>query len=163
MTKISFDSIDIPKELESLIVYACCNTYANGFFRFVQPYLFRNYLSLWSLDANKCIPFVKSAFGHLIFYHEQQYKLLNPIYNCIDKIGKMGDLDFVINILLCDREGLENSFLIDIYEQAFERLGAPKSDEIYGFIPAIRLGGTRSASNLKKMPMKNEMMILSQI
>jgi hypothetical protein len=154
---------NIPEELKKMLRQFCCNSYANAFFRFVKPDPFKFYFSMWNLNPDECIPFIKCAFGHLIFYHQLKYKLLNPVYNCIDILGKAGDLEFVMDILLCDRKGLENSFFIDIYEQSFERLGPPEIDEIYAFIPAIGLGGSRNASNVRKLSMDKEMMILSQL
>ena len=66
-------------------------------------------------------------------------------------------------VLLCDRQALENSFFIDLYEQVSERLGVPQLDEIYAFIPAIGLGGGRSVSHIQKVRMDEEMLILSRL
>ncbi|BAY09892.1 T6SS immunity protein Tdi1 domain-containing protein [Calothrix sp. NIES-2098] len=154
---------DVPSEVAEMLLLANSNSYANGFFKFISPSRFRPYFSMWNLNPNDCFPFIKCGFGHLIFYHQQQYKVLNPIYNCIDIIGEQDELDFVMNIILCDRQSLENSFFIDIYEQSFERLGPPQLSEIYAFVPALRLGGCRSASYVQKVNMNEQMMILSQL
>jgi hypothetical protein len=103
------------------------------------------------------------AFGHLVFYHDEQYKLLDPVFNNIDSLGEKDELDFVMDIALCDRPALENTFMIDVYEQAFPDLGAPKLDEIYAFVPALGLGGDRLATNVKRSLMAVEMNILSQL
>ena len=89
--------------------------------------------------------------------------MLDPVHNCIDSLGGKDELDFVLDILLCDREGLINSFFIDAYEQSFGRLGAPQSDEVYAFVPALGLGGSRNPANVHKVKMEPQMMILAQI
>lgn len=153
----------IPDEVKTVFLQTNTNSYANGFFKFISPDTFRHYFPMWNLNPADCFPFIKCAFGHLVFYHQSQYKVLNPIYNCIDVLGEEGGLDFVMNIMLCDRQGLENSFFIDVYELVFEKLGSPKLNEIYAFIPAIGLGGSRDPSCVQKVQMNEQMMILSQL
>ncbi len=154
---------NVPAELARLFLSERANTHANGFFRFVSVEPFRHYLSLWGLGPEKCSPFIKCAFGHLVFYHHEQYKVLNPVYDCIDVLGEKDELDFVMDVMLCDRVGLEQSFLIDVYEQAFPSLGAPDINEMYAFVPPLGLGGSREATNVQKVAMEPQMMILAQL
>lgn len=153
----------IPEQLTKMLLEANGSSYANGFFQFVSPAAFNEYLSLWKLDPAECFTFLKCAFGHLVFYHREQYKLLNPLFNSIEVLGEGKNIDFVMDIVLCDRPALENSFAIDIYEQVFPKIGAPGIDEIYAFVPPLGLGGNRNASNVQRRKMAVEMAILSQL
>lgn len=153
----------MPAELSNLLAQEYAASYAEGFFRFIAPEYFRHYFAMWNLNPAHCMPFIKCAFGHLVFYHEEQYKVLNPVDNCIDVLGEKNGLNFVMDIMLCDRQALENSFFIDLYEEVSERLGVPQLDEIYAFIPAIGLGGGRSASHIQKVRMDEQMLILSRL
>lgn len=153
----------LPNELKSTLSDVGGNSYANGFFSFLQPENFSDYCSLFNIKSDKCYPFLKCAFGHLIVYNDRQYKLLDPISNSVDVVGQEGNLDFVVNIVLCDRPSMENTFMIDVYEQAFPLLGAPQVDEIYAFVPALRLGGSRNPANVRKAKMAVEMAILTQL
>jgi hypothetical protein len=153
----------LPADLIALLTQVGASSYANGFFRFVAPESMRDYCALFNLKPEECYPFLKLAFGHLVFYHDEQYKLLDPVFNNIDSLGEKDELDFVMDIALCDRPALENTFMIDVYEQAFPDLGAPKLDEIYAFVPALGLGGDRLATNVKRSLMAVEMNILSQL
>lgn len=153
----------IPAELKTLLEAVQRNSYADGFFRFVSPSSFGGFLSLWGMEPAHCYTFLVCGFGHLVFHHEGQYKVLNPVHNCIDEIGTEGGLDFVMNDLLCDRPGLEASFCIDVYEAAFPRLGAPSADEMYAFVPALGLGGSRDPAMVEKRPMRAEMPLLAQL
>ena len=156
-------ALNIPPELTTWLNLVKRNSYADGFFQFVSAENCAPYFSLWGLDPAQCFGFLKCGFGHLVFYHDGQYKTLNPVYNCIDEVGDEGNLEFVMDILLCDRDGMEASFLLDVYENAFPRLGAPALAEMYAFIPALRLGGSRDANNVEKKPMRTEMAILAQL
>jgi hypothetical protein len=153
----------MPDELRQRLKQVGTSSYANGLFRFVAPAEFRSYLSFFNLDPAECLPFLKGAFGHLVFLHGEQYKLLDPIVNSIDDLGEPLDLRFAMNMLLSDRDILESTFLIDVYEAAFPRLGAPAADEMYAFVPAIGLGGSREAENVQKRSMAAEMQLLSQL
>jgi hypothetical protein len=162
-TTVTETETGIPDDLAEMLVQTDGNSYAGGFFKFIVPDAFRHYVAMWNLDPAECIPFLKCAFGHVIFYHQEQYKTLNPVYNCIDVLGEGNELDFVMDVMLCDRQGLEHSFCIDLYEQLSETLGVPNLDEMYAFIPAIGLGGSRSAEHVHKVNMNKEMTILSRL
>ncbi len=156
-------AIHIPEDLSAMLRQLNSNSYSNGFLSFISSEEFRHYFSMWRLNPIECFPFIKFAFGQLVFYHQSQYKVLNPVYNCIDILGGKDELDFVMDVILCDRTGLENYFFIDIYEQSWGKLGNVNPHEMYSFIPAIGLGGFRDTSNVRKVSMYKEMMILSQI
>jgi hypothetical protein len=163
-TKILHEiAMPIPKDLVAMQCQLNSNSYSNGFLSFVSPEKFQHYFSMWNLNPVECFPFIKFAFGHLVFFHQSQYKVLNPVYNCIDILGEKDELDFVMDIMLCDRTGLENSFFIDIYEQLWDKLGTLHIQEIYAFVPAINLGGSRDVLNVRRVSMYKEMMMLSQI
>lgn len=155
--------IEAPEDLRQLLVRANGSSYANGFFKFINAHAFRHYLQMWNIDADPCLPFIKCAFGHLVFFQQNEYKVLNPVFNSIDQLGNADELAFVMDILLCDRIGLENSFFIDIYEKTFPKLSAPKDDEMYAFVPALGLGGSREVANVQKVKMNEQMLILSQL
>jgi hypothetical protein len=148
------DGARIPEELRSFLQQVNTNSYANGFFRFLPG---RDY----GLDPSECFVFLQCAFGQLIFHHKGEYKAFNPVFNCVDTLGD--GLEFVMDIVPCDRPAMESSFLIDVYEQAFPRLGAPARDEIYTFVPALGLGGARNADNVRRSKSNVEMAILTQV
>lgn len=153
----------IPEHLASALTRVNGNTYASGFFRFVSPDRFRRYLSLWRLNPGECFPFLKCAFGHLVFLHEQHFKMLDPVFNEIEVLGEIGEIEAVMDVILCDREALEGGFMIDVYEEAFPRLGAPRADEVYAFVPPLAMGGARSAASVQIRKMDVEMPILAQV
>src|SRR5215217_9034412 len=83
-TPTVIDSADsIPTELSAMMRRVNSNSYANGFFKFIVPKDFRHYFTMWNLIPTECFPFIKTAFGCLIFFQQQQYKVLNPVYNDI--------------------------------------------------------------------------------
>lgn len=153
----------LPGDLREMLRQVGTNVYANGFFRFTSPNPLRDYLALAGLEASECVPFLKCAFGQILFHHRKEYKFLNPVYNTIDVAGGEEDLAFVMDIALCDRPAMEASFQLDVFEAAFPRLGVPTIDEIYAFVPALALGGGPTAESVRKTRMDVEMRILLQL
>jgi hypothetical protein len=152
---------ELPPELKELLNLVGTSTYADGFFTFVAPPTFDRFLGLAGIAQPGAHVFLKCGFGQLLFWHQQQYKVLHPVFNEVDELGE--DLDFVMDTVLCDRPGMENSFMLDVFEQSFPRLGPPTLDEIYSFVPALKLGGPRDAANVRRSRMDVELPILLQL
>jgi hypothetical protein len=51
----------------------------------------------------------------------------------------------------------------DLFEPARERLGTLGSDEMYGFVPALMLGGPDSLERLEKLKAVEHLVLLSQL
>lgn len=152
-----------PDGLAALLSEAAGRTYARGFWNFVSPTRLVRWMVPWRLDAAGCLPFLKGGFGHIVFLQGADCKVLNPVFNTVDLLGAADDLAFVMDILLCDRPSLESSFLIDLYEAAWPRLGDPGDDEIYALVPALGLGGPRAEAHVQLRAMATEMPLLAQL
>lgn len=152
-----------PQGLVSLMERVGGRHCARGFWSFRRTSALSPYLATWGLVPDQCMPFLRSAFGHIVFLQGPDCRVLNPVFNTVDDLGLAADLGFVMDLLLCDRPALEASFLIDLYESSVERLGIPGDDEIYALVPALRMGGSREASQLQRRPMAAEMQLLAQI
>jgi hypothetical protein len=152
----------VPEELALFAGEQNGALYADGFFYFSLDE-YRQFPAFWGLDPEQCLVFMKTAFGALLIFHDNKYRIINPVLNSIDSVGDSTELKFVLDIILCDRDILESNFCIDVYEKTYGRLGAPTSQEIYAFVPALGLGGPRSDENVEKRNMFSEMAILSTI
>ncbi|MNP52963.1 hypothetical protein D3C76_1473920 [compost metagenome] len=51
----------------------------------------------------------------------------------------------------------------DLFEPARERLGTLGVDEMYGFVPALMLGGSGSLERLEKLKVVEHLLLLSQL
>jgi hypothetical protein len=157
------DKKDLPDELYELLEGKPETGYNKGFVTMVNPDTYREVFALWDLEPAECTPFLKFAFGQFIFFHHNEYKILDPVYNTISMAGKRDDLKFVMHILLSDEEGLKNAYFKSIYFSVVDKLGAPAPDECYAFVPALGLGGAAKKGNVKKTKLITELTILSQL
>jgi hypothetical protein len=51
----------------------------------------------------------------------------------------------------------------DLFEPARKKLGTLRRDEMYGFVPALMLGGSETVDNLEKVKAVEHLVILSQL
>jgi len=58
---------------------------------------------------------------------------------------------------------LEYNDLGNMFGRATKKLGMLQHDEMYGFVPAVMLGGSDKFENLKKVKAVEHLMILSQL
>jgi len=67
------------------------------------------------------------------------------------------------NDFLCDEDIIADVLRKDIFDQALVRLGPPDASELYGFVPALALGGGRNSHSLEKMRMNEHLSFLFQL
>jgi hypothetical protein len=161
--RISIDGFDLPSALIDILRKNNVSSYSDGFFTFIDKSDVGYVFDLWSIPNQTAFPILKTGFGMVLFVDEYEYKLIDPIYNEVIPLGSKDDVEFLFNTLLCDRMILESTFLIDIYEAVFNKIGPPEINECYAFYPAIGLGGGLNTDSIRICNMEAELAILSQL
>jgi hypothetical protein len=64
---------------------------------------------------------------------------------------------------LGDENALRSELHKDLFDAALARLGPPNADEIYGFVPALGLGGAEDAASLERVDALVHLDILRQL
>jgi hypothetical protein len=65
--------------------------------------------------------------------------------------------------LLASEEFLDEELGKNLFDEALPRLGAPSAKEIYGFVPALAMGGSEDADSLDKVNAEVHLEILFQL
>jgi hypothetical protein len=154
--------LSLPADIAEYLDQLDCRSYENGFFDFRRPDLMLQTMKFWNIPQANTVPIVKLGFGHVIYFCNQSMMMIDPVSNRVDQIAERPSGRFFFDILLTDRAAMESAFYLDRYRALLPLLGAVGEDEIYGFVPAIGLGGAMTNENIKKRPFISEMMILSQ-
>ena len=142
--------------------------YFNGLFWCVNPDVYSGILEDW-LDStelkNKGEYYViaKSGFGDLLVFERNSAHIftLNSVFGFIsankEKLTNKANADaanrsIVTKFVMLNKDTLdvENNG-VGIFENAFNKLGHLKPDEIYGFEPLLSLGGEINVDNLSKV------------
>ncbi|MCP4368490.1 MAG: DUF1851 domain-containing protein [Deltaproteobacteria bacterium] len=136
--------------------------YAKGLIWLVDPSEYEDILEEWLEPSSyDCIVFARTAFGDLYFWSNNKAYYLSVHYGKLKKITD--DIEILFETVLCDHTVLEEVLMQTIYLEAYERLGPPKSDECYAFVPALALGGSRTAVSLQKVTLREHLGILVQL
>lgn len=158
--------------------YGWCG-YANGLFWTVDPDEWEGELDAWIGDTefmehDAYYVIARTAFGELIIWGEKTgqslkvitaYGMIFPSFN-EEKFKKRGS-DRAIQLFFSATS--RDSFdLLDmskkpIFERALKKLGPLDHDTMYGFVPALALGGEASIEHLEKLNAHVHLDIISQV
>ena len=146
--------------------------YGNGIFWLVNPQEYEEVVASWlegTIFEKRDIYHIiaRSAFGDLYFWGETSGYALNitSIFSrCVinDPATMPLDMDKAFQNFLISRKVSSNDFE-DLFEPARKKLGTLRHDEMYGFVPALMLGGSEAVDNLEKVKAVEHLMILSQL
>lgn len=136
--------------------------YAKGFIWVVDPPDYTDIINEWLKIPSKIFyVFARSAFGDMFLWCNNEAYYLNVHHDKIKRITD--DIEIVFNSVLCDSVVLERLLLMKLYQDALPRLGQPKYDECYAFVPALALGGPGTADSLQKVKLHEHLGLLAQL
>jgi len=146
--------------------------YGDGIFWMVNPQEYEGVLASWlsgteleKLDSYHLI--ARSAFGDLYLWGEKTGSSLEITsilsrYSLDDFKSENIDMDKEFQIFLFSKEVDSNDYG-GLFNLAKKKLGILNRDEMYGFVPALMLGGPDTLKNLEKVKAVEHLIFLSQI
>jgi hypothetical protein len=112
--------------------------------------------------TQKLYPLVISSFGNIIFTDLENVYYLSVIYGWYKKHGST--FESLFEILLKRDDYLDGAFDEKFHVEVTKKLGKLEPDQIFGFEPAIALGGNDEDINMvKKFQMDAHLAFLSQL
>ncbi|MFR0675022.1 GAD-like domain-containing protein [Enterobacterales bacterium AW_CKDN230030176-1A_HGKHYDSX7] len=148
------------------------SAHAGGIFWMVNPAEYEGVVRSWlegtafeSRDTYHVI--ARTAFGCLYLWGEKTgYSLtIETLLSryCAQELGTTKDsLDRQSQVLFMN-PSIESSDFLGFFSRARKKLGPLKSDEMYGFVPALMLGGSEELENLEKVKIIEHLTFLSQL
>ncbi|KPY07779.1 Uncharacterized protein ALO57_03609 [Pseudomonas coronafaciens pv. oryzae] len=146
--------------------------YGEGIFWMVNPQEYDGVTASWiqgtefeNQDTYHLI--ARSAFGELYFWGEEtgaSLKITSIVSRCTTFISSLpkDQMDKRFQNFLLSAEVEYNDF-DDLFQPAKKKLGTLSHDEMYGFVPAIILGGSGALDNLEKVSSVEHLVFLSQL
>ncbi|KPY87574.1 hypothetical protein ALO97_03442 [Pseudomonas syringae pv. tagetis] len=151
--------------------YGWCG-YAEGLFWTVNPQDYEDLLTDWLAGKevfknDNYHVIARSAFGELYLWGEKGADSLSITsymsrYSTNNSIFAGGEEDYGIRVFFSSMQ-LEHNDLDSFFEPALKNLGQLQSDEMYGFVPALALGGQMELKNLQKVKTIEHLTFLSQL
>jgi len=147
--------------------------YGDGIFWTVNPAEYESIVQTWLdesgiLDPDTYHVVARSAFGDLYLWQSQTGSSLSidAIYSRYSLVAKPPltntQLDTKVKAFFLTRERDTDDF-DDLFVSAQKTLGTLQPDEMYGFVPAVALGGPGSLNTLEKVKTLEHLTFLSQL
>ncbi|WP_340105893.1 GAD-like domain-containing protein [Rhodohalobacter sp. 8-1] len=140
------------------------SSFGNGLFWTVNPKEYDEVIKEW-LDVSEYHPvvFMRNSFGGLLIWNTELEGIhyLNVVKG--ESRVLIRSVSMFMNRVLTDDKFIENDFLYDFHQKAYEKLGAVGVDECYAFEPAIAIGGDMDVGNITKRKTVPHLYLLSQV
>lgn len=161
-----------PKELVTLWQEVGLGTFCNGLFRIVSPDDYQDFVDTYIEDKERyfeySFPFMTTAFGDIFVWvkdicQKREYAIfINVRSGNWDIITSRIDLLFKVYIV--SEEWLKKDFdlIVTDFSKLTDKLGIPKTDECFGYVPALALGGSKSLKNIQIVKMLPYIDIIAQ-
>jgi hypothetical protein len=169
----------LPEQLLSYWNQYGWSGYGKGLFWLVDPDEYEPALEAWigdlpPMERDAYYVIARSAFGQLFLWGTKSGPSLdiNSPWGMIfpkDKSEKIaaGDADFLARMFFetKDRISLDLKDYLDkpLFDRALKTLGPLAADEMYGFEPALALGGKADIKNLRKVKAVEHLVMLAQL
>lgn len=157
--------------LEYWVEHGWCG-YGDGIFWLVNPQDYDGVVASWiegtkigKRDTYHLI--ARSAFGDLYLWGEKtgfSLKITSIISRCIihNFVPTAEQMDRKLQDFLLSTD-VESNDYDNLFRSAKSKLGTLKSDEMYGFVPALMLGGPDTLDHLEKLKAVEHLTLLSQL
>ncbi|ENX23272.1 hypothetical protein F892_02519 [Acinetobacter vivianii] len=151
--------------------------WGNGLFWLVNPEDYQDVLDAWleNIDLpphEEYFVIARTAFGDLSVWgtlHGSCFKISSTTSNIYPKMEKIeeGESDFLVKLFISSRtkkyldfDDYKNKPLFD---RAVKKYGVLKPNEIFGFEPALILGGEAKLENVRKLPIISHLQFLASL
>jgi hypothetical protein len=150
--------------------------YGSGLIQVINPDDYKEILWAWLLrdeDMTR-LPIALSAFGDIFYYRNlndeenedddethEDVSFLDP--HSPESGCTVWSLNDFFNEWLCDSEVIENFLSKDMLKAATEKHGALEENQIFTFVPALKLGGRRSAEHTDRCDAECQLDFLLQL
>lgn len=142
----------------------------------VQPVIEHVFKGDPELDPSRMTGFGYTAFGEVDIWHGDSTIRLDLLMNKVridapeidERSGRRWTDEVLMGLRLTNRLApaippWEDAKQRNMMPQALERLGRLGWGEIYGFVPALSLGGTNSVAKLHKQPLVEHLVLLAAV
>lgn len=151
----------IPDELLSVWRDDGTGTLLSGYLKIINPDDFQDILEESYFRSDVSIPIFATSMGDIITWEENRYlRKLNYRMGVFE--GVSAGFEFFFSDLESDY--FKEKYLdFPIYQEAANALGEPAYDECFGYVPLLALGGSDKVENLKKVKLKEHILLITAL
>ena len=134
-------------------------TFMQGYFKSVNPEEFIEILGESSLRYKDSIVLFATGMGDLVIWSDGYVRLLNYRSGVVKTI--MFTFEFFFQNIN-DLEFKDEDLSWQPYPEALKQYGELDYDECFGYTPLLGLGGAEKVENLKKVKLKEHILIITE-
>lgn len=161
-----------PKELVTLWQEVGLGIFSKGLFRIVSPDDYQFFVDTYIEDKERyfeySLPFMTTAFGDIFVWvkdicQNREYAIfINVRSGNWDIITSR--IDLLFSLYMAEEKWLKKFFDLKVtdFSKLTDKLGIPKADECFGYVPALALGGSKSLKNIQIVKMLPYIDIIAQ-
>lgn len=161
-----------PKELVTLWQEVGLGIFCNGVFRIVSPDDYQDFVDTYIEDKERyfeySLPFMTTAFGDVFvwvkdIFQNREYAIFINVRSGNWSIIT-SRIDLLFSLYMADEKWLKKFFDLKVtdFSKLTDKLGIPKVDECFGYVPALALGGSKSLKNVQIVKMLPYIDIIAQ-
>lgn len=162
-----------PKELVTLWQEVGLGIFCNGVFRIVSPDDYQDFVDTYIEDKDRyfeySLPFMTTAFGDVFvwvkdIFQNREYAIFINVRSGNWSIIT-SRIDLLFSLYMADEKWLKKFFDLKVtdFSKLTDKLGIPKVDECFGYVPALALGGSKSLKNVQIVKMLPYIEIIAQM
>ncbi|MFP7168917.1 T6SS immunity protein Tdi1 domain-containing protein [Terribacillus sp. 7520-G] len=150
----------LPEELIETWKKYGFGTFVNDFLKVINPDDYLDILERSYLRYEQAIPIFTTAMGDIIVWEKDKYvNLLNFRKGYVNVVSS--GFDFFFDDLK-DNDFMNDELMWQPYPEAISKYSAPNYDECFGYTPLLGLGGAEKVENLKKVKLKEHILIITE-
>lgn len=167
---VKYDSFDedvilkykgtLPDELIKVWERFGVGAFANNYLKVINPDDYLETLKKCYKRYEQAIPIFTTAMGDIIVWEKDKYvNLLNFRKGYVHVVSS--GFEFFFDDL-SDYNFMNDELMWQPYPEAINKYGTPNFDECFGYTPLLGLGGSESVENLKKVKLKEHLLIITE-
>ena len=149
----------VPREILELWSNYGFGTFMQGYFKSVNPDEFKDILEESSQRYKDSIVLFATGMGDLVIWSDEYVRLLSYRYGVAKTI--MFTFEFFFQNI-ADLEFRDEDLSWQPYPDAIKQYKNLEYDECYGYTPLLGLGGAENVENLKKVKLKEHILIITE-
>jgi hypothetical protein len=150
----------LPRELIQIWEKYGLGTCVNGFLKVINPDEYLDVLERSYQRFDQAIPIFTTGMGDIIVWEKDKYvNLINYRKGYVNVVSS--GFEFFIDDLE-DHEFLNDELKWQPFPEAINKYSAPSYDECFGYTPLLGLGGEEKVANVKKVKLKEHILIITE-
>ena len=150
----------IPNEIIDLWQEYGFGTFMQGYFKTVNPEEYMDILQDCSERYKESVVLFATGMGDLVLWADGYVRVLNFRYGVLKTV--MPNLLHFFKSL--DSEKFRDEYLQwQPYPEAVKNFGELPYDECFGYTPLLGLGGSEKVENLKKVKLKEHILVITEL